>query len=93
MRNRTHIQIMALLVNDINERIHSGHLVGLCNEVEEKIFLHYIGIHENVFVLRVSAVRLDRVNTFLFVDVQSIAAQELVLRCVYGVIHQGDVSS
>ena len=60
-------------------------------QLEEKLFRHYICIHEDVSVLCISAVRLNRKYTFLFVDIQCIAGKERIFRIVNRVIHHGDV--
>ena len=73
MGNSAYIQFAALKINDLRQGVNGGELFRFCNQFKEKLFLHNIGIHEDVAVFCVSVVRLDREHTFLFVQIQNIA--------------------
>ena len=91
MRYAADIQFSAGCVYDLWKRDHGGHLSCFMYQFDEKIFLHDIGIHENVAVLCASAVLLDGFHTLLFVQVQDIAVQESFLCVVHRVIQKSNV--
>ena len=65
--------------------------MSLLNQFKEQSFLHYISIHEDIFALCISMVRLNGKNSLLLVDIQCMAIQEMILCIIYAVIHQCDI--
>ena len=60
-------------------------------QFEEKLFCHYICIHENVSVFCITAVRLDRKYTFLLIDIQCITCKECIFCVIDSMIHHGNI--
>ena len=89
--NRTDIQLCALRADDLSQRVGGGDALRFLDELDEEVFLHDIGLCEDVLVLRVAEVALDRLNTLLAVQVEDVAVQEFFLGVVNLVEEQSDV--
>ena len=74
--NTSDIQILGRCIDDLWKSIHGRNFSCLTNKFNEELFLHNIGIHENIALLSTSTIQLNRFNTFLFVQVQDITVQE-----------------
>ena len=72
--NAPYIELATFFVDDIGECEHRRHFLCLVDKLDEQLCLHDISIHENIAVLYISMVRLDRKYALLFVQVQDVAA-------------------
>ena len=88
MSHTAHIQLAADLIDHIRQCEHGRKLTGLVNEIDEEFRLHHICIHENIAVLRITMVRLQREHTLLLVEIEHLAVQVGFLRIVNGMVQK-----
>ena len=89
--NSADIQFAAFYIDDLGQCVHRGHIMPFFDQVDKQFFFHYISIHEDIFALCISMVRLNGKNSLLLVDIQCMAIQEMILCIIYAVVHQCDI--
>ena len=89
--NTTDIQISKRSCYDLRQSVHGRDLFGFFDEVNEKLFVHDIGIHEDIAFLSTSAVLFDGFDTFLLVQVQDIAVQKRFSCVINGMLQKRNV--
>ena len=91
VRYSTDIHLFTGFVECICQCIYGRQLASFIDQIQEDLFFHYIGVHENISVFYISMVWFQRQHTFLFVQIQHLAVQEMIFCIVHILIHQCDI--
>jgi hypothetical protein len=71
--------------------IRGGKIVGFPYQINEKVLLHDITVHEDIVFLGIASVLGQGGDVFVLVETDHAAAEEMILRIVHLVVKHGDV--
>ena len=89
--NTTDIKFSGTGVYDLGKSVHGRNLFGFLDQLNKKLFLHNVSVHEDITFLSTSAVLLDGFETFLLIQVQNITVNERFSCIINGMIQKSNI--